>query len=178
MAKIITSSYLNKKLSSDQLRNKVGNVQINSDNFSKSLSGPSLKRFITTKLGGKTETQIEKILRDKYGVSGYQVKKRGAIMGLIKGSEKHSLTEEQIKRNLDRTREERLDRPWTITRGATYSKQYAGGSEVKSHGVMGNIGIDIEKRGGKIGFAANYKKTSSDNSAPKTPSAGIRPPGL
>ena len=182
MAKIITSAYLNKKLTGDQLRNKVGNVQINSGNSSKSLSGVGLKKFIT-KLGGKTDTQIEKMLKDKYGVSGGQLKKRESIMKLIRGDEnKGGLTEEQIKRNLKLGMQKDDS---GLKRRSMYDTEYAGGkvrtsgfvkTEVRTKGVMKNlkVGEDI-----KVGFAQDHKSDELPKSpASNMPPAGTRPIGL
>lgn len=96
MAQLISKDFLAKRLTGDQLNAKVGALRING----KRLSGGGLKKMVTG-LGGKTPTQIEKILKDKYGVAGYQREKREKLMGLIRGSKNNSgLTPEQIKRNL------------------------------------------------------------------------------
>jgi hypothetical protein len=101
------------------------------------------------------------------------------VRAVIDKDKKNGLTPEQIKRNLRRTRRERIDEEsGVITRGSA-SKQYAGG-QVQSHGIMQhdakqNMGIKV----GNTGFAANYKSNQSmNNSAPKDPSVGTRPLGL
>lgn len=171
MAKILSSAYLNKKLSGDQLRSKVGNVQINSGSMSKVLGGTGLKKFIT-KMGGKTDTQIEKILKDKYGVSGYQIKKRESIMKLIRGDKKNGLAEEQIKRNLkfDMQKDES-----GVRNKQMYNIKYAGGA-VRTKGMKEDINVG---KGIKTGFAQAYKSDKlPDNPASKASLSGTRPIGF
>ncbi len=153
MDKILTSSFLNKKLSSEILRSKVGKIQINAGNINKSLSGANLRKFIIEKGRGKTDAQIERKLRE-YGVSGHQIRKRESIMKLIRGSEKKGLTPEQIKRNLKSSMQ--TDEP--ITR-QVYKTKFAGNvvstksigvaDDKKEKGSMDRIGVNR----GSIGFA-------------------------
>lgn len=176
MAKIISSNYLNKKLTGDKLRSKVGRVQINSGGSARALTGTDLKKFIT-KLGGKTDTQIEKALKEKYGVSGYQVKKRESIMKLIRGDEKSGLTEEQIKRNLKfniQKDESGLKRPGheMSFAGGSVASTTIGGARTK--GTMGDIGV---KRG-QTGFARNLGGSKLPGSPVPQAPGGTRPIGL
>lgn len=92
------------------------------------------------------------------------------------GENNKYLSPELIKRNLNRARSERIYEESGNMRGsAVFAKQYAGGREVQSHGVMGNIGVER----GNTGFASNYKNSKlPDNSEQKIPPAGIRPFGL
>lgn len=175
MAKIISSAYLNKKLTGDRLRSQVGNIQINSGNSPKTLGGAVLKKFIGSKLGGKTDTQIEKILKDKYGVSGYQLKKRESIMKLIRGDEKSGLTEEQVKKNLKINKQ----RDESGLTKQEYKTSFAGGRiSTKSIGAKSTM-EEIGVKRGATGFAQNYHNTKlPGNPAPKPPSTGIRPLGL
>lgn len=94
----------------------------------------------------------------------------------VKASDgKTYLSQEQIKKNLNRARRERIsEESGPINRGATYSKQYAGG-QVKSHGLIGYADNGAIERSRKIGFAADYKNKLPDNPAPKGPAIGIRP---
>jgi len=104
MAGIIYKSNIEKRLVGDKL-NKVGNIRIYDDKGgAKTYHGVELKKFIS-KLGGKTGTRIEKDLREKYRVSGYQLDKRHKLMELIKGGEgvkglTPKQTEQREKRNI------------------------------------------------------------------------------
>lgn len=94
------------------------------------------------------------------------------------GGGKTYLSQEQIKRNLNRARQERIsEESESMNRGATYSKQYAGG-QVKSHGLIGEMDTDITERNRKIGFASDYKNKLPDSSSSKRPTIGIKPLGL
>jgi len=66
MAKIISRDFLSRSLTGQKLNTKVGAVRIGG----KSLRGADLKKFITSNLGGKTSTLIEKALKEKYGLYG------------------------------------------------------------------------------------------------------------
>lgn len=176
MAKIISASYLNKKLTGDLLKHKVGSVKINNAGVVKTLAGVGLKKFIANKLSGKTLTLIEKKLKDEYGVSGYQSKKRKALINFITGNQKKGLTEEQIKKNLQLAKRqtadipEPLEKPKRIRYAA--DKALTGGISAKV------ISADLNIKEGAVGFTQKYKKTLPDNQAPKTPLTGIRPLGL
>jgi hypothetical protein len=177
MVKIISSSFLKQKLTSGQLRSKVGNIKIYDKGAPKTLSGVGLKKFITTKFGGKTGTQIEKILKQKYGVAGEQIKKRESIMGLIRGDSKHQgLTAEQVKRNLRRS----IDRDESAIRNKElHDTHYAGGLvQTKSIAVKSSMG-DIGVHRGSVGFAQNYKDSKLPSSPPsQAPRSGVKPLGL
>jgi len=159
--------------------------KINSSKFGQAeIAGKTIKdaaaRNYVAKLvsGGKTAGQIGEKLR-KAGLRGDQWGKRLSYLKVIEGEKKSGLTEEQIARNLRRAQRARIDdESRAIGRGATYSKQYAGGREVESHGVMKNIGINREKKG-KIGFAQNFNSIKlSGSSASKMSPTGTRPIGL
>ena len=123
--------------------------------------------------GGKTAGQIGEKLR-KAGLRGDQWEKRLKYLKVIQGGGS-DLSEKRIKANINRVRRQRMNESGVMTRGATYSKEFAGG-RVKSHGVMGDIGIDVEKRSGKIGFAANYRNSQlPNNSNLKSAPGGIKP---
>ncbi|MDO8667601.1 MAG: hypothetical protein Q7K35_00695 [bacterium] len=101
---------------------------------------------------------------------------------LIKSSDgKSFLTEGQIKRNLNRTRWDRLGEHEATDGNSVYTETYAGGVKVKSyglrHGTKEDIGI-INKN--KTGFAGDYNKNSKlpNNPAPRAPLGGVRPIGL
>jgi hypothetical protein len=103
------------------------------------------------------------------------------------GGGKFVLSEEQIKRNINRARRARMDEEAKAAgRGETYIKQYAGGREVESHGVMKHgtmedLGVSWNKKAGDRtgGFAADYKNSKlPNNSAPKAPLTGTKPLGF
>ncbi len=122
--------------------------------------------------GGKTVGQIGERLR-KAGLRGDQWEKRLKYLKVIQGGE-NGLSEKRIKANINRVRRERMNESGIMARG-TYSKEFAGG-RVKSHGVMGDLGVDVEKRAGKIGFAANYRNSQSPNSSnSSSASGGVKP---
>ncbi|MFH1255638.1 MAG: hypothetical protein V1667_04190 [bacterium] len=135
--------------------NKVGKLYFKTG----AQTGANLKKTLIGIGGGKTRTQFDKKLKE-LGISGSQINKRNAILKLAYGDKKiFSSGEDQIKRNLNFARSARIrEESDSMRGGVSFAKQYAGGKEVQSHGVMGNIGVDIEKRGGKIGFASDYKK--------------------
>lgn len=140
--------------------------------------------------------EIKQVLKH-LGRGQASAEKKAEIIKFSDGKESH-LTKEQIKRNLIRSQQERIDEPRIIGRGVPYSRQYAGGA-VQSHGVTREAVVDKKEKGGKIGITAEYKNSLSlpvrgllvrgtqadaqagklpDNSAPKTPLPGIKPLGL
>lgn len=191
MAQRLDEWGLRKKFSIDKL-SKVGSVY-----FKGNVAKPGVQRGAVLKntligigKGKISKYQLERALKLS-GVAGSQSGKRNKILELVYGNEKKDmvaktdskkaiktndgktyLTEKQVKRNLKVNMQR--DESGPIDRGATYSKQYAGG-QVKSHGLIGEMGIDIMERNRKIGFAADYKNKLPDNSSPKGPAIGIKP---
>ncbi|MFH1583062.1 MAG: hypothetical protein ABIB72_01950 [Candidatus Falkowbacteria bacterium] len=115
-----------------------------------------------------------------------------AASKFIKATQKHfndGVDETAKKRNINYVRRERLEEE-AVGKGATYSKQYAGGREVKSygihgtmkeHGTMKNLGVGWGKKGDRVGGFAkeNYDNNSSNKPAPsRMPPIGTRPIGL
>lgn len=185
---------LRKKFSIDKL-SKVGSVY-----FKGNVAKPGVQRGAVLKntligigKGKISKYQFERALKLS-GVAGSQLGKRNKILELVYGNEKKDmvaktdskkaiktndgktyLSQEQIKKNLNRARQERInEESGPINRGATYSKQYAGG-QVKSRGLIGYADNGAIERSRKIGFAADYKNKLPDNPAPKGPAVGIKP---
>lgn len=188
MVRIISSSYLKSKLTGGKLRDKVGTIKINCDGnrTRENLGGVALKKFIVSKMGGRTGTQIEKMLKEKYGVSDNQIGKRNRIMELIEGDGKASdgkgslvKEKERDKKNL-RLGEQKDSGP----RRQTYKTRLVdGGVRITSLGatadkpasVARQIKGSMEDLGFKrnIGFAQRNQPTN--NPSTKPPPGGIRP---
>jgi len=170
MAKIISRDFLSRSLTGQKLNTKVGAVRIGG----KSLRGADLKKFITSNLGGKTSTLIEKALKEKYGLYGSQdkTKKRQSLMELVRGDKESGLSQEQIKRNLELNKQK--DEPGLnkLARKMTFAGRVAGPAD-RTKGTMSDIGVKTNV----IGFArALNNKKLADNPAPKSSSAGTPPP--
>lgn len=117
--------------------------------------------------------------------------KHGSVAAskLISATQKHfndGIDEVAKKRNINRVRRQRMEEESeSMSKGTAFSKQYAGGRLVESHGVrhgtMEDLGVSWNKAGGKIGgFASQYNDSKLPNKpAPsQMPSAGTRPIGL
>lgn len=185
-----------KKLSSITRYGNLKNLRDNREEIIKAVKG--YERAIKVKGGLSRLQQRDAWLKIKKGTPKPTYYDRGEIKEILKhlghgsvdkekksvesgkyvevGGKKKYLSPELIKRNLNRARSERIyAESGNMRGGSVFAKQYAGGREVQSHGVMGNIGIEREN----TGFASNYKNSKlPDTPKPNIPPAGIRPFGL
>lgn len=162
MGKIISSTFLRRKLTGEKLNSNVGRVCIYENKTAKTLGGAGLKEFITKKFGGKTDAQIGKLLKEKYGVSGYQANKRMALMKLIKGGSKTiGLTKDQKERNLryGMRRDEITKQESTVSFAGGKVSRIGIGQEARTRGSIKDLNVINNPK--NIGFAGGGSSSVS-----------------
>ncbi|MBI4779259.1 hypothetical protein HY797_02295 [Candidatus Falkowbacteria bacterium] len=174
---------LKKKITVNKLK-KVGGIYFRPNKSGTKIAsglqrGAILKKTLIEVAKGKTPYAFNRELQFKYGIAGSQANKRKDIIGLVQGEKKNGLTQEQIKRNLNRAKRERINEAEILDKNENYNKPCIGISNIKSRGFTEKSASNIKETGIAPGFAGNYKNSKlPDNSAPKIPAAGIKPLGL
>lgn len=171
---------LKKKFTINKLQ-KVGGVYFRpSKSGGKIISGvqrgANLKKTLIDIAKGKTPYTFSRELQFKYGVAGSQAGKRREIIDLIEGGKKNGLTKEQVKRNLNFAKRERIDEAETISKGENYSKRCIGINDAKPRGITKKAGFNIEEAGVASGFAGDYKNSKiPDNPTLKSTPSDAKP---